>query len=80
SSSNAAKTRAKASTSQSSSSINDAEDEGVNLVAGKTRKGSDENGQPEARASDTLASFSANSAANTLTSLLLTAAWLALAI
>ncbi|KAJ2306316.1 hypothetical protein IWW55_001511, partial [Coemansia sp. RSA 2706] len=79
-SSNAAKTHTTASAVQTNSSSYNAGDEDVNLAARKPCKGSDENGRLKARASDTLASFSADSAPNTLIPLLLTAAWLALAI
>ncbi|KAJ1842350.1 hypothetical protein LPJ70_003853, partial [Coemansia sp. RSA 2708] len=79
SSSNTAKTRTTASEAQTSS-IDDAGDKYVNPAAGKPRNGGDENGRLKVRASDTLASFSADSTASTLTPLLLTAAWLALAI
>ncbi|KAJ1834049.1 hypothetical protein LPJ70_006367 [Coemansia sp. RSA 2708] len=80
SSSKAAKTRTTASAVPTSSSVNDAEDEDANPAVGKPRRGDGGHGKSKARASDTLASFSADSAANALTPLMLAAAWLALAI
>ncbi|KAJ2308040.1 hypothetical protein IWW52_005949, partial [Coemansia sp. RSA 2704] len=78
--SNAGKTHTTASAVQTRSSSYNAEDEYVNPAVIRPRRGGGGHGQPKTRASDTLTLFSANSAASTLTPLLLTAAWLALAI
>ncbi|KAJ2307338.1 hypothetical protein IWW55_001024 [Coemansia sp. RSA 2706] len=76
----AAKTCTTASAAQTNSSSYNAEDEYVNPAVLRPRRGGGGHGQPKARPSDTLTLFLANSAASTLTLLLLTAAWLALAI